>query len=168
MTGWDFDGMFEARTEKKMFSVQEREFPWLTQEEAETRGFRKDCGVADPLRWAIPHTWLVYSHLSEFWSIMTWRPFWIPGATVSNSIVLFCPCISANRPLYSVSFMGFLTLNAQQIPESVTTGVKMSEQLTVLPCHEHWRSMWATSVDSSPLSGKQGSMECQRSRKRLG
>ena len=34
--------MFEARTEKKMFSVQEREFPWLTQEEAETKGFRKD------------------------------------------------------------------------------------------------------------------------------
>ena len=40
--------MFEARTEKKMFSVQEREFPWLAQEKAETRGFRKDCGVADP------------------------------------------------------------------------------------------------------------------------
>ena len=42
--------MFEARAEKKMFSVQEREFPWLTQEEAEARGFRKDCGVADPSR----------------------------------------------------------------------------------------------------------------------
>ena len=42
--------MFEARTEKKMFSVQEREFPWLTKEEAKTGGFRKDCGVADPSR----------------------------------------------------------------------------------------------------------------------
>ena len=42
--------MFEARTEKKMFSVQEREFPWLTKEEAKTRGFRKDCGVADSSR----------------------------------------------------------------------------------------------------------------------
>ena len=42
--------MFESGAEKKMFSVEEREFPWLTQEEAETRGFREDCGVADPFR----------------------------------------------------------------------------------------------------------------------
>ena len=50
MTAWNLDGMFESGTEQKVFSVQEREFPWLTQEEAETRGFRKDCGVADPSR----------------------------------------------------------------------------------------------------------------------
>ena len=50
MTSRDFDQMFEARTEKKMFSVQERELPWLAQEQAEARGFRENCGVADPLR----------------------------------------------------------------------------------------------------------------------
>ena len=44
--------------------------------------------------------------------------------------------------------------------------ISMSEQLTVLPCHEHWRSMWASSEESS--LGKQGSIECHRSRKRLG
>ena len=42
--------MFKARTDEKVFSVQERELPRLAQEQAEARGFRENCGVADPLR----------------------------------------------------------------------------------------------------------------------
>ena len=42
--------MFKAGTDEKVFSVQEREFPGLAQEQAEARGFRENCGVADPLR----------------------------------------------------------------------------------------------------------------------
>ena len=42
--------MFKAGTDEKVFSVQERELPWLAQEQAEARGFRENCGVADPLR----------------------------------------------------------------------------------------------------------------------
>ena len=41
--------MFKAGTDEKVFSVQERELPWLAQEQAEARGFRENCGVADPL-----------------------------------------------------------------------------------------------------------------------
>ena len=36
--------------DEEVFSVQEREFPRLAQEQAEARGFRENCGVADPLR----------------------------------------------------------------------------------------------------------------------
>ena len=51
--------------------------------------------------------------------------------------------ISVTSWLYVEFFKSVLRLNAQQTPESVITGVKISEQLTSFPCHQHCLSMWA-------------------------
>ena len=90
--------MFKAGAEKKMFSVEERELPWLTQEEAETRGFRKDCGVADPSRSCVQKdSENVRSYLSDLWSMTTWSPIPIPDAAFCRSLVFFGPCILVTR-----------------------------------------------------------------------
>ena len=48
----------------------------------------------------------------------------------------FSTCISSTSLLYFDSLRSMCRLKAQQTPESVTTGVKISEQLTSLPCKE--------------------------------
>ena len=136
MTGRNLDRVIEARTKQKVFSFQEGELLRLAQEEAKARGSRKKSGITDPANGLLIHS-LSNSHLSEFWSIMTWSPLSIPGTAFCNCTVFLGPCISFTSRLYFDSFRVFLPLNAQQIPKSVTTGVKMSEQLTTLPSHEH-------------------------------
>ena len=136
MTGRNLDRVIEARTKQKVFSFQEGELLRLAQEEAKARGSREKSGIADPANGLLFHSLSNY-HLSEFWSIMTWSPLSIPGTAFCNCTVFLGPCISFTIRLYFDSFRVFLTLNAQQIPKSVTTGVKMSEQLTTLPSHEH-------------------------------
>ena len=79
-----------------------------------------------------------------FWSRMTWRPLSIPEATVDASLSsgsLLGPCISFTSWLYMESFRSERWLKAQQTPESVITGVKISEQFTRFPCQVHFFNM---------------------------
>ena len=101
-----------------------------------------------------------------FWSRMTWRPRPIPDATVDASLYSCNPCISFTNWLYMESFSFDWWLKAQQTPESVMTGVKISEQLTRFPCQVHFLNMKAESSERG--SGEQGRADFQSRRKRLG
>ena len=48
--------------------------------------------------------------------------------------ILYLGSFSTCSSLYFDSLRSMCRLKAQQTPESVTTGVKISEQLTSLPC----------------------------------
>ena len=83
-------------------------------------------------------------HLSKFRSMITSRPLSVPGLTVLASLLRRAPalvCILLTRRLNFDSLRSSCRLKAQQTPESVITGLKISEQLTSLPCHL-WYWLW--------------------------
>ena len=88
-------------------------------------------------------------------TFLTSSPFWICGS-----------CMACTSLLNSESLRLSCKLKAQQTPESVMTGVKISEQLMSFPSQEHRLSMWGESGWS--LEGKQGGIECHSSLKRFG
>ena len=83
------------------------------------------------------------SDLCEFWSRMTSRPLPTPDTTflTFSSFSIFCSCMDLTSLLNSESLRLSCKLKAQQTPESVMTGVKISKQLTSFPCQEHRLSM---------------------------
>ena len=77
-------------------------------------------------------------HLSKFRSMITSRPLSVPGLMCLVASFWTAPalvCIFLTRRLNFDSLRSSCRLKAQQTPESVITGLKISEQLTSLPCH---------------------------------
>ena len=75
-------------------------------------------------------------------------------------------CMVCTSLLNSESLRLSCKLKAQQTPESVMTGVKMSEQLTFSPFQEHLLSMWGESGLS--VEAVQVGIECQSNSKMAG
>ena len=80
------------------------------------------------------------TNLFELWSRINCKPLPVPGKIFLSFFVVVFPCISCtNRLYFDGSRLSFM-LKAQHTPESVMTGLKISEQLTSRPCQEHWWS----------------------------
>ena len=98
---------------------------------------------------------------SECWSIMMLSPFPFPTRALRTS-PLPSPPISFTRSVNAVLRRMDSALKAQQTPESVVTGLKMSEQLTEAPAQEQRVRRLELEVED----GEQGRLECHSSRNR--
>lgn len=126
-----------------MTSLKKWELRGLAEEQTEAREPCEDRFVAGPENAKI--SVFAAMDLWEFWSRKTSRPLPMPDTTflIFSSLGPFDPpCMVCTSLLYCESLRLSCKLKAQQTPESVMTGVKMSEQLTFSPFQEHLLSMW--------------------------
>ena len=159
--------MAQSWFEQQMTSLKKWELRGLAEEQTEAREPGEHGFVADPENLALPI--FVAEDLWEFWSRKTSRPLPMPDTTVFifSSLGPFdSPCMVCTSLLYSESLRLSCKLKAQQTPESVMTGVKISEQLTFSPFQEHLLSMWGESGLS--LEAVQVGIECQSNSKMAG
>ena len=150
-----------------MTSLKNWELRGLAEEQTEARESCEDRLVADPENATI--SMIGANDLWEFWSRTTSRPLPMPDTAVPIflSLVLFySSCMACTSLLYSESLRLSCKLKAQQTPESVMTGVEMSEQLTFSPFQEHLLSMWGESGLS--LEAVQVGIEYQSNSKMAG
>ena len=150
-----------------MTSLKKWELGRLAEKQTKARESREDRLVADPENATI--SVIGAKDLWEFWSRTTSRPLPMPDTTflIFSSVGPFdTPCMVRTSLLYSESLRLSCKLKAQQTPESVMTGVKMSEQLTFSPFQEHLLSMWGESGLS--LEAVQVGIECQSKSKMAG
>ena len=153
--------------EHQKTSLKKWELRGLAEEHTEARESREDRLVADPENATI--SVIGAKDLWEFWSRTTSRPLPMPDTTVLSFLSLGpldSSCMVCTSLLYSESLRLSCKLKAQQTPESVMTGVKMSEQLTSSPFQEHLLSMWGESGLS--LEAVQVGIECQSKSKMAG